>query len=481
MLTKYFTAKIKTVGEMKDFRHMEGWDRLKKTASTYPTVASAITPVMRAIEVDPSRYLYVVNHSVSAYEYFGPNDNFDAFPDAELRERHHTFIGKPVTVDHVSYLVVGTVMDSIYVEPTDPKNPLTGHYVQNVLAVDKKKAEMVDPNLVEGIINGTITDTSMGALARYSECSVCKHVAYTEHEYCTHIASMKGQVIRTASGEERKVFEICHDFEFFEDSIIRPLHQGGLAGGRGADPKAKILMMTASSVFTAEKPAFNVNTDKLKQGPQTNDHEIPDTDEILKEIERINQAEKPSPPEPETIEEHKDTTTYDVEDVKEEIENVRTNRIDEREFEIVVVPGNLMSGFPPDDMSEELKDFLKRLVKKTSSTDPVPPDFITAFNRIRELISLGVPSDIAIHIAWDEYSSGDSFPSSDNPMVIEAIKSVCGQSAVIEKRPDGLIVYVTDMSYPNCTEENLRKLLKVPVSVFLNTGVPTKGEERDEQ
>lgn len=234
-MIKYGKAKITSIGELKDF--LKENDRLsyslKKLASTQESI-------FRPILLDPDRYLYLRNRAISAYEYFDANDNGDAFPEAELRKSYTTFIGKNITVDHKPMLRIGVVIDSAYIEPVNPEDPRTGNFVENIWAVDKYLVTKLDPRLLYMLVDGKITDTSMGVKVGYSKCSACGAIARTENDYCDHIKYHKLKTIRYGS-KSVKVVEICYDLEFFEDSLIRPLSLGGLAGGRGADRNAKIL------------------------------------------------------------------------------------------------------------------------------------------------------------------------------------------------------------------------------------------------
>lgn len=203
-------------------------DRLLKSASFEP------------IRLDPVRYLYYRNRSIDAEETWGPNQNFDAFPRSELSKRYSTFVGVNITVDHDERLVVGTVLDSVWI-PLTTEPSLDGDYVENFHAIDKKLAEKVDPNLVPGILSGEIKDSSMGVFCNYSVCSVCGHKAYDESDFCDHIRYHKGSKVVATDGSEKTAYERCYGLTFFEDTIVRPLHLGGTAGGRGACPNCKIL------------------------------------------------------------------------------------------------------------------------------------------------------------------------------------------------------------------------------------------------
>ena len=237
---------------------------ISKTFKTFSKRIASIKP----IELNPDRYLYLRNRSVSSMESYGPNDNADAFPREELRMRYLTFIGSRLTIDHDPNKVIGMVIDSMFIEPVYSDGKLvTGDYVENILAIDKEKAERIWPGFISLLESGRITDTSMGAYTEYTECSVCSNIAHNEYEYCEHIDpryGVKGSMVRLASGEEKLAYEICHDVTFFEDSIIVPLELGGTAGGQGADRGAKILEKVASRFRRNDFPLGKYIVDRVK-------------------------------------------------------------------------------------------------------------------------------------------------------------------------------------------------------------------------
>lgn len=231
----------------------------------YPDFAKRVAS--KLIQIDPEKYIYIRNESIHAGEYYGPNMNGDYFPLDEMEKHYHTFIGSRVSVDHRDDLIVGEVLDSVLVRPIFVKHSgqdqevfSGGGYIENLLGVEIEKANKLFPGLIENILNGSITDTSMGALVSYTICSVptCGNIAYTEEQYCEHIRGCKNKEIRLASGETCKVYEICKGVTWFEDSIIVPLSLGGLAGGQGADPEAKIINIVSSSYNGLYKKFFDL-------------------------------------------------------------------------------------------------------------------------------------------------------------------------------------------------------------------------------
>lgn len=233
---------------------------------THPEVD--FVKVSNVIDIDPKRYIYARNRSVSAFESHSCNENGDGFPRSELVARHKTFIASRVTIDHDPSKVVGMVGDSVWIPLRRVANNVTGDNVQNLLLTDRKKADKIRPTLEEELLTGKITDTSMGAVVERSICSIssCRNIARNEFEYCDHIKFKKNSKIRVAgSDKDELVFEECYGVTFFEDSLILPAScEGYAAGGRGADPSAKLLQLVASRMLKPEEVEYLIQ--KLAYG-----------------------------------------------------------------------------------------------------------------------------------------------------------------------------------------------------------------------
>lgn len=376
---KYSISKIASVGEFKEY--LQENPGFKKIASD--------NNLFRPILLDPSRYIYVRNRAISAEEYWGPNDNGDAFPEAELRASFATFIGKPVSVDHKTGLLeIGLVIDSAYIEPTDSTNPLTGHYVQNIWAIDKVAADRVDKRIIPMLIEGKLTDSSMGVLVQRSECSVCGNIAKTEKDFCVHIARYKMQKIKTASGE-KLAYERCFGLQFYEDSLIRPLWMGGLAGGRGADRRAKILELIVASVpkkaeseaeFTPEQKIHIPDT----QGVRNPDNLVPEG--VLEEKEKV----------------------YDLDGVEERKRSKTISTLPETKIEVSEADSVLKN--MSKESLEKLIETLIRLKKSSleieeGDSDPI---FIELFNSlVDDFMYRKIPFLFSLDRIYREYVSSN--------------------------------------------------------------------------
>jgi hypothetical protein len=159
-------------------------------------------------------YLYTVVRAISARV----NQNWDGWPSHELEAAHHTFIGKPVFVNHENYdpdKARGVVVASRYVEAGDDK------YIEVVQEIDAKRF----PLLAHEIKSGGLDSVSMGAEAGHTICSACGNRAVDNDDMCDHVKYHKGEKVRrhnrrTGKIDEVLVYESCHKLGFFELSYV---------------------------------------------------------------------------------------------------------------------------------------------------------------------------------------------------------------------------------------------------------------------
>lgn len=159
-------------------------------------------------------YLYTVVRAISARV----NQNYDGWPSNELRQAAHTFVGKPVFVNHENFdpkKARGVVVAARYVENGRDK------YIETVMEIDAKNF----PLLAKEIKTGGLDSVSMGAEAGFTICSACGNKAFDEPDMCDHIKYHKGETIRTHNRktgkvEDKLVYESCHKLGFFELSYV---------------------------------------------------------------------------------------------------------------------------------------------------------------------------------------------------------------------------------------------------------------------
>lgn len=154
-------------------------------------------------------FLYSVVRAISARI----NQNWDGWPSDELKRAAHTFIGKPVFVNHRNddpSKARGVVVAARYVEDGDDK------FVEVVQEVDAGRF----PLLAHEIRTGGLDSVSMGAEAGHTICSACGNRAVDVPDFCDHVRHHKGRVVRGADGRDVLVYEECRDVRFFELSYV---------------------------------------------------------------------------------------------------------------------------------------------------------------------------------------------------------------------------------------------------------------------
>src|SRR5665213_1989706 len=154
-------AAVKQVSELAE-------DALLNRVSTVTKEVRDKFWTIKPIALNPERYLYLQSMAVSGGEKWGPNNNGDYFMWAELLARYRTFIGAAVNVDHLNSkpeLAIGMIVDAI------PN--MDQQWIEVILALDKIKCEALYPGLIDQILCGEVTDTSMGCLVEWAICSVC--------------------------------------------------------------------------------------------------------------------------------------------------------------------------------------------------------------------------------------------------------------------------------------------------------------------
>jgi hypothetical protein len=176
-------------------------------------------------------YLYVRCRAISSRV----NKNNDGWPAEELMKAAHTFIGKPIFVDHNNddpRRTRGVIIDSVvHTEDPEkvsafdeyyasaPENHTPPTWIELLLEIDGETY----PKLADAIRKGDIDAVSMGANIEKSVCSVCANEAATPAEYCNHIKQKGIEFeIESNTGERvrKKAYEDCYGVSFFEISNV---------------------------------------------------------------------------------------------------------------------------------------------------------------------------------------------------------------------------------------------------------------------
>jgi hypothetical protein len=116
-------------------------------------------------------YLYVRSRAISSR----CNDNFDMFPADEIAKSYHTFIGKPVFVNHHNEdhrRARGIILDAVLHRDVNPDgSPDT--WAEVLHEVDA----ITYPKLAKAILAKEVNRTSMGCDVQISKCSMCGNEA----------------------------------------------------------------------------------------------------------------------------------------------------------------------------------------------------------------------------------------------------------------------------------------------------------------
>lgn len=232
-------------------------DALVKTAAD-DKVRGFVTESLRP---EPGK-LYLHINAMGAGEYFGANRNGDYFPEATLKQYHHTFVTSPAHVfrHHINKdpaKAIGKVIFSTYNERM--------HRVELIAEVSRELGKDVE----DRIAKGDFPATSMACKTPYDVCSICNNKAHTRDEYCVHIKKSLGKVLP----DGRKVMAMnVAPLKFFDISIvIKP-----------ADITSSILQKVAGADITSAELAEMEGLDFAAREKTASQNKV---SEFIKQIE----------------------------------------------------------------------------------------------------------------------------------------------------------------------------------------------------
>lgn len=192
---------------------------LVKTAST------EIQEFWDTIPQDP-RYSYLWVIGVSAREYYGCNNNGDAFNEADLQKTHQNFVDSAnVFLQHVNKDPAKGIGKPVFSWYNDAM-----HRVELILRIDKSKPDAA--GTVSKISAGEPIYVSMGCTVAYDVCSICGNRAPTRRDYCDHLRFNMRKILP----DGRQVYALNPNPKFFDISIV----------AKPADPTAHTLDKRAS-------------------------------------------------------------------------------------------------------------------------------------------------------------------------------------------------------------------------------------------
>ena len=194
-----------------------------KTASQ--TASTEIQEFWDTIPQD-DRYSWLWVIGVSAKEYYGCNNNGDAFTEEDLKNTHQLFVDNAnVFLQHVNKDPAKGIGKPVFSWYNDEM-----HRVELILRIDKSKPDAT--GTVRKITNGEPLYVSMGCTVKYDVCSICGNKAPTRRDYCDHLRFNMKKILP----DGRQVYALNPDPKFFDISIV----------AKPADPTAHTLDKRAS-------------------------------------------------------------------------------------------------------------------------------------------------------------------------------------------------------------------------------------------
>lgn len=130
---------------------------------------------------DFDKHVYTHINIVSAFEYYGPNNNGDSFPEQNIYTDgyYRTFTNAHPFLLHNNSdpkLSIGKVIATGY--------NLKMHRIEVISRLDKDISKSIE--IIARIRSGKFPDVSMGCRVPYDVCSICGKKAKTRAEYCDH-------------------------------------------------------------------------------------------------------------------------------------------------------------------------------------------------------------------------------------------------------------------------------------------------------
>ena len=249
-------------------------------SSLIKTASTEIQSFWDSIEPDStSSYLWVIG--VSAKEFYGCNNNGDAFTEEDLKKTHNDFVNNAhVFLQHVNKDPRKSIGKPVYSWYNDAM-----HRVELVLKIDKNNPD-AQPTVLK-IERGDPIYVSMGCSVAYDQCSICGNQAPTRKDYCDHLRYNMKKILP----DGRQVYALNPNPKFFDISIV----------AKPADPTAFTLDKRASM----EKTAYTNSTftDSATLGEISNDLAIKvaslrKLSDLVKEVEGTVVDRKSTPQTP---------------------------------------------------------------------------------------------------------------------------------------------------------------------------------------
>lgn len=164
-------------------------------------------------------FIYLQSVIMTADE---PNGNGDFFPKDEMVKAYKSYIGKPVDYNHDVSIVLGKIIDAIYVEGKDGAHD----NVELIVKINKKAPEGLTADektfyatLIDRIENEDLGFMSLEAYAENAECPFCAS-KFPFAEPCEHIANYLNKKIKAKDGSDFHIYRIDRDITFVGAGIV---------------------------------------------------------------------------------------------------------------------------------------------------------------------------------------------------------------------------------------------------------------------
>lgn len=180
---------------------------------------------MRGLKPDP-RYQYVLMTPMGSYEFYGMNANGDLFPELglgydrnsqnplpvvqQLEEKWLKPFGKSLPPGNYKDFGYRSFLDAKRYQHHQNKNPDLAfgdivlscwnsamHRAEVIARHFREKAKQVGAEeIIADLDQGKPRQISMGARVAFDVCTICGHISRTTHDYCEHLKTAMGTVLR---------------------------------------------------------------------------------------------------------------------------------------------------------------------------------------------------------------------------------------------------------------------------------------------
>jgi hypothetical protein len=205
---------IKIIGTIKDIKKLEEKDFVEYNSLK-----------IQADGINTTDFLYIKGRVMTTDE---ANSNGDFFPSAETKKSYETFIGGIIDYNHNTDMIMGRVIDAIYIEGKNEHD-----YVEVIGKINRKAYVDIVAQIEAGILN----QMSLEAYAGRCICSICRHeFDYIEKHPCDHVKGGLMRKIKCDDGVEREVWKEDLDLTFTGFGVVP----------NPADKKADIFTVVAN-------------------------------------------------------------------------------------------------------------------------------------------------------------------------------------------------------------------------------------------